>query len=72
MTTQTTLNNKIINWDLSEMEISLRLKADLIERGWDGTTWKGESIPSGRQVKRAGVFYRKPSGEFVCALQSRA
>ena len=45
------------------------LRADLIARGYDGSTWFGESKPVGRQrVTFHGMFYRKPSGEFVKVL----
>lgn len=40
-------------------------RADIIARGFDGTTWFGESKPVGRQrITCYGMFYRTPSGEF--------
>ena len=72
MTTETIVNHKPVAWNLTETETGKNLHASLIATGYDGTTWKGESIPSGRQAKRVGIFHRKFSGKFVCIWESRA
>ena len=69
MTTTTTINKKSVAWNLSEMTIGEKVKADLIARGFDGNYYMGESVPTGRQAKRTALFVRSATtGEFDYAV----
>ena len=69
MTTTTIINKKPVAWNLTEMTIGDKVKADLIARGFDGKYYLGESVPTGRQAKRTSLFVRSATtGEFDYAL----
>jgi hypothetical protein len=72
MTCQTRINNATVTWNLTETEIGPNIKADLISRGFDGTAWEAESVPTAKQVKRVGMFHRSRSGKFVPFIVLRA
>lgn len=69
MTTTTIINKKPVAWNLVEMEIGNLVQADLIARGFDGKYYMGESVPTGRQVKRTALFVRSAAtGQFDYAI----
>jgi hypothetical protein len=69
MTTTTIINGKLTTWNLTEMPTGEKLQANLIARGFDGKYYLGESIPTGRQIKRTSLFLRNATdGQFVYAL----
>ena len=69
MTTTTIINKKPVAWNLAEMTIGEKVKADLIARGFDGNYYMGESVPTGRQAKRTALFVRSATtGQFDFAI----
>ncbi len=69
MTTTTAINGKRVNWVLTVVATGDATAADLKNRGFDGTYYIGQSVPSGRQKQRTALFLRSGStGQFEYAL----
>lgn len=62
------VNHIVRKFEMTAQEVGPHLKADLIKRGWDGTSWIGISPAEGRKHECTALFYRTPSGVFVPAL----
>lgn len=69
MNTTTVKNGKTVKWQLTQDNVGPALAKDLQERGFDGTSWTGVSLPEGRQIVRHATFYRGRDGRFVLVLE---
>ena len=66
MNTITTINGKQVLWALTVGAAGPATSAHLIANGFTPETYYGESIPTGRQIKRFGLFHKvAATGEFV-------
>jgi hypothetical protein len=69
MTTTTVINGKTVTWTLTVVLTGEQTAADLKNRGFDGTYYMGQSVPSGRQKQRTALFVRSGlDGTFEHAL----
>jgi hypothetical protein len=69
MTTTTIINRKQVTWNLTETATGPLVAAELQSKGFDGTYYIGQSVPSGRQSARTALFVRSATtGQFESAV----
>jgi hypothetical protein len=67
-TTTQLINKSIRTMTLEEFEAGQHLKAELLNKGFDGTVWIGSCPKEGRKKAGTALFYRRNDGTFMNAL----